>query len=297
MPSRFDRRRLTAGRRSVGPPEVVVENSFAREPGLRTGDRLTRGRRRAARHRPGRESAASALPALGRRHGFRAGRASDSRRVGVRLDDPEATDAFVAAARQALPRRPPAFTDWHEVRDRSPPDAHLLADHLDQHAARAVRGRVHRRHRHQRARARPAARDRAAEGGRIHAARLVALLVGEYLAIALAAGVLGLIAGAVIARRCCSRCRVPARRRRALRARAADRLGRPDPARRRRLHRDARAARGAGDRSPRCARRRAGRRGVTSRAARCGAASPAGARLGVKDAFASRSRATLPSPR
>ena len=38
-------------------------------------------------------------------------------RLGVRLDDPEATAAFRFAAERALPDTRLAFTDWHDVRD------------------------------------------------------------------------------------------------------------------------------------------------------------------------------------
>ncbi len=87
------------------------------------------------------------------------------RRVGVRLADSEATDAFAAAARKTL--LPGHAARVHRLARRPRhdhrPDAHERDRDRHQHAAGAARGRVHRGHRDQRARARPAARDRDAE--------------------------------------------------------------------------------------------------------------------------------------
>ena len=158
LPTEIGRPHVTEGRLPASGSEVLVERSFAREEDLQVGDSLTLGETAYAiaglavttqqatypRWRPGLAWAPEVT--------------SSRRWVGIRLTDPEAIEPFVAAARQALGgdrvvRHRLARRARHDHR----PVAHLLADHLDQHAARAVRGRLHGRDRDQRPRARPAA--------------------------------------------------------------------------------------------------------------------------------------------
>ena len=109
----IDRPRVTDGRLPATPGEVLVERSFAREVGLRVGDRFPLGTvtglavttRQATYPRWG--------PGLVWGTGVRA----PVRRVAVHLRDPEATAAFAAAARRALPGTRLTLIDWHDVRD------------------------------------------------------------------------------------------------------------------------------------------------------------------------------------
>ena len=123
-----------------------------------------------------------------------------SRRVAVHLRDPEATAAFAAAARRALPGTRMALTDWHEVRDTITDQTRTNALVIGINTllalfavgftvATVIGGRVLAQRR---------------EIGLLKAVGftprgIVALLVGEYLAIGLVAALLGLVAGAAIA--------------------------------------------------------------------------------------------------
>lgn len=191
-----DRPHVTEGRRPAGPGELLVERSFARETGLRVGDTFALGtvvglavttqQATYPRWDPGLVWA----PAVD----------APARRVGVRLSDPEATDAFAAAARRALPGTRLAFTDWHEVRDTITDQTRTNAMVIGINTllalfavgftvATVIGGRVLAQRR---------------EIGLLKAVGftprgVVALLVGEYLAVGLVAALLGLVAGAAIA--------------------------------------------------------------------------------------------------
>ncbi len=304
-----DRPRLTAGRRAAGTGEVVAERSFAKETGLRIGDALhlsTAGRAidltvtgiavttEQASYPHWRPALAWGDP---RAVAALAGGAP-SHRVGVRLRDPEAVDAFQAAAQRAAPGQRLGFTDWHDVRATITDQARtnviiigvntllaLLAVGFT--VATVISGRVLAQRR---------------EIGLLKAIGLtprgiVGLLVGEYLIIGLAAGVLGLVAGTLIAP--------------TLLEPMSSLLATPTPSalqpgpllaalvlillavalftaipalRAGRLNTVDALALG-----------RVAGRGRTSRSARLAAALhlPTAARLGVKDAFAARTRATL----
>ena len=201
--------RVTEGRRPAGD-EALVERSFARESGLRVGGPLrieregrtldlrisglavTTEQATFPRWRPGIVWAPEAtVTALG---------GGTTRRLGVRLADPEATDAFKAAAQRALPGTRLRFIDWHEVRDTITDQAQtntiiigvntlLALIAVGFTVATVISGRVLAQRR---------------EIGLLKAIGMtprgvVALLVAEYAAVALAAGVLGLIAGTAIA--------------------------------------------------------------------------------------------------
>jgi putative ABC transport system permease protein len=304
-----DRIHLTAGRRATLPGEAVVERSFAHEVGLGVGDavHLTSGGRSVDLTVTGiavtteQASFPGWGPALawGARHDVEAlGGGAPHRRLGVRLADPEALDAFRAAAQAARPAERLGFTDWHQVRDTITDQARTNTIIIGVNTllallvvgftlATVISGRVLAQRR---------------EIGLLKAVGLtprgiVALLVGEYLAIGLAAGVAGLIAGTLIAP--------------ALLEPMSSLLATPTPSalqpgplalalllillavalftaipalRAGRLNTVDALALG-----------RAAGNGRTSRAARLAAALrlPATARLGVKDAFAARTRAVL----
>ncbi|MDA0183331.1 FtsX-like permease family protein [Solirubrobacter phytolaccae] len=289
-----DRPHVTEGRRPAAPGELLVERSFARETGLHVGDRFALGtvvglavtteQATYPRWDPGLVWA----PAVD----------APGRRVGVRLQDPEATDAFAAAARRALPGTRLAFTDWHGVRDTITDQTRTNAIVIGINTllalfavgftvATVISGRVLAQRR---------------EIGMLKAVGftprgVVALLVGEYLAIGLVAALLGLIAGAAIAP--------------LLLEPMANVLATPTPSALRPLPLllalvlvlaavalfTAIPALRAGrvNTVDALALGRAGGSGHASRAARLAAALrlPTVARLGVKDAFTSRSRATL----
>jgi putative ABC transport system permease protein len=303
--------RLTDGRRPAGDGEVLLERSFARETGLRVGQQLTI----AARRNDGTDTTVRvaglavttqqadyphwdpgltwATPTTVQRIG---GAQGTGTRVGVRLADPEASSAFIQSVAPAL--RGAGFTDWHDVRDTITDQARtntiiigvntlLALIAVGFTVATVISGRVLAQRR---------------EIGLLKAIGLtprgvVGLLVAEYAALALAAGVLGLVAGTLIAP--------------ALLNPMANLLATPTPSafqpltllaalalivlavcvfaavpalRAGRLNTVAALALG-----------RASLSGGASRAARVAAALhlPATARLGVKDAFTSRSRATL----
>ena len=180
--------------RDRGPPsataaEVLVERSFAREEGLRVGDSLD-----ARRH--GYTIAGLAVTTQQATYPrwrpgivWAPGVTSSRRRVGVRLADPEAIEAYVAAARQALPDAGCVVTDWHDVRDTITDQTRTYSLIISINTllalfavgftvATVISGRVLAQRR---------------EIGLMKAVGfsprgVVALLVGEYLAIALAAG-------------------------------------------------------------------------------------------------------------
>jgi putative ABC transport system permease protein len=189
-----DRPRITDGRRPRAPGEVLVERSFARETGLRVGGTLG-GRR------------ITGLAVTTQQAGYprwRPGLAwtpdlpGATTRLAVRLADPEATEAFKRAALQKHPGL--RFSDWHEVRDTITDQARtntiiigvntlLALIAVGFTVATVISGRVLAQRR---------------EIGLLKAIGItprgvVSLLVAEYAALALAAGVLGLIAGTAIA--------------------------------------------------------------------------------------------------
>jgi len=205
----IDQPRLTEGLPPTAPGEALVERSFARESGLRVGTTLpVRGQDGAVElritglavttqqatfpgWRPGKVwASAEDVSALG-----------DARqRLGVRLADPEAAAAFRVAAERALPGTRLQFTDWHDVRDTITDQTRtntiiigvntlLALIAVGFTVATVISGRVLAQRR---------------EIGLLKAIGMtprgvVALLVGEYAALALAAGLLGLVAGTAIA--------------------------------------------------------------------------------------------------
>lgn len=296
---------VTEGRRPATPLEVLVERSFARAAGLRTGGTLRV--RREGRARDLRISGLAVTTAQATYPRWRPGLVWTDRatvtglggatsRLAVRLHDPEATAAFgVAAMRELGPVR---LVDWHDVRDTITDQARtntiiigvntlLALIAVGFTVATVISGRVLAQRR---------------EIGLLKAIGLtprgvVALLVAEYVAVAIAAGLLGLLAGtavaplllrpmanllatptpsafqpgalalalALIVAAVTVFAAIPALRAGRLNTVSALALGRASPS------------------------------GGASRAARVAAALhlPAAARLGVKDAFTSRSRATL----
>ncbi|HET6551755.1 MAG TPA: ABC transporter permease [Solirubrobacter sp.] len=294
-----DRPHVTDGRRPQAPGEVLVERSFAREAGLRVGGPLTLDRdRRYTIAGLAVTTEQATYPRWEPGIVWAPGVAGPGRRVGVRLADPEATDAFQRATQRALPGKRLDFTDWHGVRDTITDQTRTNTIVISINTlfalfavgfmlATVISGRVLAQRR---------------EIGLLKAVGVtprgvVALLVGEYLAIGLAATVLGIVAGAALAP--------------LLLKPMASLLATPTPSalaplpllgtlalillavatftalpalRAGRVNTVAALALG-----------RAGGAAKASRAARVAAVLrlPAVARLGVKDAFASRSRATL----
>jgi putative ABC transport system permease protein len=200
LPTEIGRPHVTEGRLPSSPSEVLVERSFAREEDLRVGDPLTLGdtaytiagvavttqQATYPRWRPGLAWAPEVT--------------SNRRWVGVRLTDPEAIEPYVAAARRAVPGGRVAVTDWHDVRDTITDQSRTYSLIISINTlfalfavgftvATVISGRVLAQRR---------------EIGLMKAVGfsprgVLALLVGEYLAIAVAAGLLGLITGAAIA--------------------------------------------------------------------------------------------------
>lgn len=289
-----DRPHVTEGRRPQAPGELLVERSFARETGLRVGDRFALGTVVGLAVTTEQATYPRWDPGLVWTPGVDA----PGRRVGVRLEDPEATDAFAAAARRALPGTRLQFTDWHGVRDTITDQTRTNAIVIGINTllalfavgftvATVISGRVLAQRR---------------EIGMLKAVGftprgVVALLVGEYLAIGLVAALLGLAAGAAIAPLLLEpmanvlatptpSALAPAPLALALALiLAAVALFTAVPALRA----------GRVNTVDALALGRSGATGRASRAARVAAALrlPTVARLGVKDAFTSRSRATL----
>ena len=301
--------RVTDGRRPSAEDEVLLERSFARETGLRVGETLRIGARAGGQDvalrvaglavttqqadyphwDPGVAWAADAAVR-------QLGGDGTGTRVGVRLADPELSGAYIGAVEPLL--RGVGFTDWHDVRDAITDQARtntiiigvntlLALFAVGFTIATVISGRVLAQRR---------------EIGLLKAIGVtplgvVVLLVAEYVALALAAGLLGLLAGTLIAP--------------LLLEPMSSLLATPTPSafepgtligalalivaavalfaavpalRAGRLNSVDALALG-----------RASLSGGASRAARVAAALrlPATARLGVKDAFTSRSRATL----
>jgi putative ABC transport system permease protein len=200
LPAEVDRPHVTEGRLPATPSEALVERSFAREEGLRVGDRVTLGDTAYTITGLAVTTQQATYPRWEPGIVWAPGVTSDRRRVGVQLADPEAVEAYAAAARQALPGRRVVITDWHDVRDTITDQTRTYSLIISINTllalfavgftvATVISGRVLAQRR---------------EIGLMKAVGfsprgIVALLVGEYLAIALAAGVLGLIAGALIA--------------------------------------------------------------------------------------------------
>ncbi len=192
----IDRPRVTDGRLPAAADEVLVERSFAREVGLRVGDRFPLGTVTGLAVTTQQATYPRWGPGLVWGTGVRA----PGRRVAVHLRDPEATAAFAAAARRALPGTRLALTDWHDVRDTITDQTRTNALVIGINTllalfavgftvATVIGGRVLAQRR---------------EIGLLKAVGftprgIVALLVGEYLAIGLVAALLGLVAGAAIA--------------------------------------------------------------------------------------------------
>ena len=203
--------RVTEGRRPTNRDEVLLERSFARETGLRPGQTLRLDAR------PGGADQALTItglavtteqasfphwePALAWAAGETVaslGGARTGTRLGIRLEDPATAPAYIAQAQNEL--RDAGFTDWHDVRDTITDQTRtntiiigvntllaLIAAGFT--VATVISGRVLAQRR---------------EIGLLKAIGLtprgvVATLVGEYLLVALAAGLLGLAAGAAIA--------------------------------------------------------------------------------------------------
>lgn len=192
----LDRPHVTDGRLPSDRGEVLVERSFAREVGLRVGDRFELGTVAGLAV----TTQQATYPRWGPGLVWDTDVAAPGRRVAVRLTDPETTAAFAAAARRALPGKRLAFTDWREVRDTITDQTRTNALVISINTllalfavgftvATVIGGRVLAQRR---------------EIGLLKAIgftprAIVALLVGEYLAVGLVAALLGLVAGAAIA--------------------------------------------------------------------------------------------------
>jgi putative ABC transport system permease protein len=199
---------VTDGRRPSAPGEVLLERSFARETGLEPGDTLRLDARAQGQDRQLKVSGLAVTteqatfprwdPALAWAPDATVAALGPGTRLAVRLKEPERTQAYIAQAQSEL--RGVAITDWHDVRDTITDQTNtntiiigvntllaLIAAGFT--VATVISGRVLAQRR---------------EIGLLKAigltpAGVVATLVGEYLLVALAAGVLGLIAGAAIA--------------------------------------------------------------------------------------------------
>ncbi len=297
---------VTDGRRPSAANEVLLERSFARESGLKPGDSVRLDARAGGQDQTLRVSGLAVTteqasyprwrPAIAWAAAPTVQALGTGTRLAVRLKDPDQAQAYIASAQSEL--KDVSLTDWHDVRDTITDQTNtntiiigvntllaLIAAGFT--VATVISGRVLAQRR---------------EIGLLKAIGLtprgvVATLVGEYLLVALAAGLLGLIAGAAIAP--------------LLLEPMASLLATPTPSalapgpliaslalillavatctaipaiRAGRLNTVEALAIG-----------RAASRGKTSRAARAAAKLrlPATARLGVKDAFAGRARAIL----
>jgi putative ABC transport system permease protein len=199
---------VTDGRRPDAPGEILLERSFAHETGLKPGDTL---RLDARAHGQDQELTVSGLavtteqatfpgwdPALAWAPDAAVSALGAGTRLAVRLKDPETAQAYIAEAQNEL--KGAAIVDWHDVRDAITDQTNtntiiigvntllaLIAAGFT--VATVISGRVLAQRR---------------EIGLLKAigltpAGVVATLVGEYLLVALAAGLLGLVAGAAIA--------------------------------------------------------------------------------------------------
>jgi len=198
---------VTDGRRPGAPDEILLERSFARETGLHPGDTIRLDGRQGGRETLRVAGLAVTTeqatfprwdPALAWAPDAAVTALGAGTRVAVRLKDPETAPAYIAQAQNEL--KGVALTDWHDVRDTITDQTNtntiiigvntllaLIAAGFT--VATVISGRVLAQRR---------------EIGLLKAIGLtpkgvVATLVGEYLLVALAAGLLGLIAGAAIA--------------------------------------------------------------------------------------------------
>jgi putative ABC transport system permease protein len=194
-----DRPKLTDGRRPSSLTEVLVERSFARQVGLTPGATLELGGRTATVTGLAVTTEQASYPRWDPGIVWASNVPGTSRRVGVRLTDPDAIDAFKVQAQRALPTQRLQFSDWTEVRntitDQTRTNSIVISVNtllallvVGFTVATVISGRVLAQRR---------------EIGLLKAVgfaprNIVALLVAEYLAIAIAASVLGLIAGAAI---------------------------------------------------------------------------------------------------
>ncbi len=208
----LDRPKLSAGREPRAAGEALLERSFAREAGLKPGSAL---------HVRGREGRSVDLRVVGiavstERGPYphwtpalawapdaavRAlGGAGTVSRLAVKLADAEATDAYIAAVQRTRPGPGLGFVDWHDVRETITDQAHtnviiigvntllaLLAVGFT--IATIISGRILAQRR---------------EIGLLKAIGytprgVTAVLVAQYLAIGVVAGLAGLVAGAAIA--------------------------------------------------------------------------------------------------
>lgn len=199
---------VTDGRRPNAPGEVLLERSFARETGLKPGDTIRLDARQNAQDQQLKVSGLAVTteqanfprwdPALAWAPDAAVTALGTGSRVAVRLKDPEQAQNYIAEAQNELSGV--AITDWHDVRDTITDQTNtntiiigvntllaLIAAGFT--VATVISGRVLAQRR---------------EIGLLKAIGVtpkgvVATLVGEYLLVALAAGLLGLIAGAAIA--------------------------------------------------------------------------------------------------
>jgi putative ABC transport system permease protein len=199
---------VTDGRRPAAANEVLLERSFARETGLKPGDTIRLDARTGGQDQTLRVSGLAVTteqatfprwdPALAWAPAATVQALGTGTRLAVRLKDPETAPAYIAQAQNEL--RGAAITDWHDVRDTITDQTNtntiiigvntllaLIAAGFT--VATVISGRVLAQRR---------------EIGLLKAIGLtpsgvVVTLVGEYLLVALAAGLLGLIAGAAIA--------------------------------------------------------------------------------------------------
>lgn len=194
-----DRPKLTDGRRPTNADEVLLERSFARHEGLTPGQKLTLGGRTVTIAGLAVTTEQASYPRWSPGIVWATGVTGPTRRVGIRLSDPEATGAFKLAAQRALPQQRLQFSDWHEVRntitDQTRTNSMVISINtllallvVGFTVATVISSRVLAQRR---------------EIGLLKAIgfaprNIVALLVVEYLAIAAAASLLGLIAGAAI---------------------------------------------------------------------------------------------------
>jgi putative ABC transport system permease protein len=203
--TKLDTPHVTDGRLPRGAGEVLVERSFARASGLRPGGTLALGQRDLKITGLAVTTEQATYPQWGPGLAWASpsaftGLPGVRRVLAVRLDHAEATEDFKAGLERAFPHERLNIIDWHEVRDTITDQTQtntiiigvntlLALIAVGFTVATVISGRVLAQRR---------------EIGLLKAVGLtprgvVALLVGEYLAIGLAASLLGLIAGMAIA--------------------------------------------------------------------------------------------------